>query len=161
MFICILTVMCVVNKMVIIYCEYLLKRMRIADKDIWSWCRQICKSANKVRMAQRNMERAMLSSRRDKMRNADISHKIELTDIIGRIAQTKWTWAGLVGCRTISGLRRFWNGDSGRNKSRQSVRQTEDRRPANNWIIKKTIKRDKSKSSKQRRVEKAYVQKWT
>ena len=52
-------------------------------------------SSNKLRVAQRAMERAMLGiSLRDKKRNEWIRKKTGMTDVIHRIRSLKWQWAG-------------------------------------------------------------------
>jgi hypothetical protein len=52
-------------------------------------------SANKLRVAQRAMERAMLGiSLRDRKRNEWIRRKTGVTDVIRKIKSLKWEWAG-------------------------------------------------------------------
>ena len=52
-------------------------------------------SANKFRVAQRAMERAMLGiSLRDRHRNDWIRKKTGMTDVIHRTKSLKWQWAG-------------------------------------------------------------------
>ena len=52
-------------------------------------------SANKLRVAQRAMEREMLGiSLRDKMTNEWIRQQTRVTDVMERIALLKWNWAG-------------------------------------------------------------------
>jgi len=52
-------------------------------------------SANKLRVAQRAMERAMLGvSLRDRMTNEWIRQQTKVTDVMERIASLKWNWAG-------------------------------------------------------------------
>ncbi|XP_044755023.1 uncharacterized protein LOC123313977 [Coccinella septempunctata] len=55
------------------------------------------KSANQPRVMQRAMERAMLNiSIRERKRNGEIRQKTKVVDVIARIAESKWQWAGHV-----------------------------------------------------------------
>src|ERR1700748_2399940 len=52
-------------------------------------------SENKLRVAQRAMERSMLGiSLRDKMTNQWIRQQTKVVDVMERIASLKWNWAG-------------------------------------------------------------------
>src|SRR6201985_2415720 len=52
-------------------------------------------SENKLRVAQRAMERSMLGiSLRDKMTNQWIRQQTKIVDVMERIASLKWNWAG-------------------------------------------------------------------
>jgi hypothetical protein len=54
-------------------------------------------SAERLRVTQRAMERAMLGvSLRDRIRNTEIRKRTQVTDVIQRIASLKWRWAGHV-----------------------------------------------------------------
>lgn len=51
----------------------------------------------KLRVIQRSMERSMLGvSLQDKIRNEDLRSRTRVTDVIIRVAQLKWNWAGHV-----------------------------------------------------------------
>lgn len=53
------------------------------------------KSANKLRVAQRHMERVMLGiTLRDRMTNVWIRQQTKLTDVMERVSSLKWNWAG-------------------------------------------------------------------
>lgn len=53
------------------------------------------RSVNRLRVSQRAMERAMMGiSLRDHIRNEDIRRQTRITDIVERIANSKWSWAG-------------------------------------------------------------------
>ncbi|KAL3287523.1 hypothetical protein HHI36_001992 [Cryptolaemus montrouzieri] len=53
--------------------------------------------ANKLQVTQRAMERSMLGvSLRDKIKNEEIRRRTRVTDILRRIAELKWHWAGHV-----------------------------------------------------------------
>ena len=55
------------------------------------------KKAEKLRVAQRAMERAMLGlSLRDRVRNEQVRRLSKVEDVIERIAKAKWQWAGHV-----------------------------------------------------------------
>lgn len=54
-------------------------------------------TANRLRVTQRAMERAMLGiCLRDKIRNEEIRRRTKVTDIIKRVAELKWRWVGHV-----------------------------------------------------------------
>ena len=58
-------------------------------------------SENKLRVAQRAMERSMLGiTLRDKMTNQWIRQQTKVVDIMERIASLKWNWAGHIARRT-------------------------------------------------------------
>ncbi|KAI8425540.1 hypothetical protein MSG28_011366 [Choristoneura fumiferana] len=55
---------------------------------------------NRLRVAQRAMERAMLGvSLRDRIRNEEIRRRTRVTDIAKRISSLKWQWAGYIARR--------------------------------------------------------------
>ena len=58
-------------------------------------------SENKLRVAQRAMERSMLGiTLRDKMTNQWIREQTKVIDVMERIASLKWSWAGHIARRT-------------------------------------------------------------
>ena len=58
-------------------------------------------SENKLRVAQRAMERSMLGiTLRDKMTNQWIREQTKVVDVMERIASLKWSWAGHIARRT-------------------------------------------------------------
>jgi hypothetical protein len=57
--------------------------------------------AHKFKVAQRNMERAMLGvSLRDRIRNQVIRQRTKFTEVAHRISMLKWQWAGHISRRT-------------------------------------------------------------
>ncbi|XP_050306270.1 uncharacterized protein LOC126743283 [Anthonomus grandis grandis] len=55
------------------------------------------RSAERLRATQRAMERAMLgTSLRDHIRNDEIRRRTKVTDVMRRVAELKWRWAGHV-----------------------------------------------------------------
>ncbi|CAK1590619.1 unnamed protein product [Parnassius mnemosyne] len=48
----------------------------------------------KIKVAQRAIERAMLVSLRDRLKNEDIHSRTRVTDVAQRISTLKWQWAG-------------------------------------------------------------------
>ena len=58
------------------------------------------KMIQKLRVAQRGMERCMLGiSKRDRQRNKDVRTRTKVSDIIIRVKKLKWNWAGHVARR--------------------------------------------------------------
>ncbi|XP_030753651.1 uncharacterized protein LOC115880560 [Sitophilus oryzae] len=56
---------------------------------------QRIENVKELRVSQRAMERAIMGiSLRDHIRNADIGRQTRITDIVERIANSKWSWAG-------------------------------------------------------------------
>ncbi|CAH2243675.1 jg26149 [Pararge aegeria aegeria] len=54
----------------------------------------------RLRVTQRAIERAMLVSLRDQIRNAKIRRRTRVTDIAQRVAKLNWQWAGHIARRT-------------------------------------------------------------
>lgn len=51
-------------------------------------------SANRLRVCQRAIERAMLGiNLRDRLRNKEIKRRIGVVDVVERVARNKWQWA--------------------------------------------------------------------
>ena len=56
---------------------------------------------NRLRVAQRAMERSMLGvSLLDRIRNEEIRRRTNVTDIALRVSKLKWQWAGHIARRT-------------------------------------------------------------
>lgn len=120
------------------------------------------KSVNKIRVAQRAMERSMLRvTLRDKIPNERIRQRTGVIDAIQRITYLKWNWAGHVARMTNERWTKKimeWRPrqDAFRNRGRPPTRWTDDiKRVAPNWI------QDAQDRNKWRSLTEAYVQQWT
>ncbi|CAH2265003.1 jg25133 [Pararge aegeria aegeria] len=58
--------------------------------EIWSPTMVLIR---RLRVTQRAMERAMLGSHRNQIRNEEIRIRTRVTDIAQRVAKLKWQWA--------------------------------------------------------------------
>ena len=117
---------------------------------------------NKLKVAQRAMERAMLGvSLRDRIRNEEIRKRTKVTDIAQRISKLKWQWAGHIARRTDDRWGRKvleWRPRTGkRSVGRPSTRWTDDliKTAGSRWM------RAASNRSYWRSLGEAYVQQWT
>ena len=117
---------------------------------------------NKLKVAQRAMERAMLGvSLRDRIRNDEIRKRTKVTDIAQRISKLKWQWAGHIARRTDDRWGRKvleWRPRTGkRSVGRPSTRWTDDliKTAGSRWM------RAASNRSYWRSLGEAYVQQWT
>lgn len=119
------------------------------------------KSAAKLRVTQKAMERAMLGiTLRDKVRNTDIRAKTKITDVMERTAELKWQWAGHVARKNTeewSHKITFW-------RPRKSKRSTG--RPQTRWVddIKTIAGKQWMRTANDReawkQMKEAYIQQW-
>jgi hypothetical protein len=119
------------------------------------------KSANKLRVTQRAMERAMLNvSLRDHITNRQIRQRSGVQDVIERTTRLKWNWAGHL-ARTQDGrwTRRImeWRPRNyKRSRGRPPTRWTDDiKRVAGNWLQAAQCREH------WKELREAYVQQWT
>lgn len=119
-------------------------------------------TANKIRVAQRGMERSMLGlSLRDRVQNKEVRRRSGVTDAIARIAKLKWNWAGHLArvsddrwTRKITEWRPRDN--ALRSRGRPPTRWSDDlKRIHTNWM---NAARDRNKWKS---LREAYVQQWT
>lgn len=120
------------------------------------------KSINKVRVAQRAMERSILGiSLRDRVPNERIRQRTGITDAIERIAYLKWNWAGHVARmpneKWTKRIMEWRPRDQAlRSRGRPPTRWTDDiKRISTNWIH---AAQDRNEW---RLLREAYVQQWT
>lgn len=119
-------------------------------------------SVNKIRVAQRGMERSMLNlSLRDRVPNEQLRLMSGITDAIERIAILKWNWAGHVARFTDGRWTRKileWRPrqDAYRSRGRPPTRWSDDiKRLRTNWISAAQERHGWN------RLREAYVQQWT
>ncbi|KAI8431986.1 hypothetical protein MSG28_004515 [Choristoneura fumiferana] len=137
------------NSLPIYFIEFLSLLMTYGSE---TWCFTLG-LINRLRVAQRAMERAMLGvSLRDRIRNEEIRRRTRVTDIAKRISSLKWQWAGYIARRADGRWGRKvleWRPRIGkRSVGRPPTRWTDDLVKAagsRNW----------------RSVGEAYVQQWT
>jgi len=118
------------------------------------------KSAEKLRVAQRAMERSMLGvSLRDRIPNEIIRQRTKVVDVVERIATMKWAWAGHLARdgrwtkRVIEWRPRH---EALRSRRRPPTRWTDDlRRVESNWL---SAAHDRTRW---KMLREAYVQHWT
>lgn len=119
------------------------------------------KSSNKLRVAQRAMERAMLNiSLRDKIRNKEIRERTKVRDVMEEIAVKKWRWAGHIArqdssrwtLRTLQWTPR----DTKRSRGRPQRRWVDDIREiaGKNWLSQARDRR------MWKSMEEAFIQEW-
>lgn len=120
------------------------------------------KSANKLRVTQRAMERAILGvSLRDRIPNEIIRQRTGVIDVIEKITTLKWNWAGHVARRTDGRWSKKlleWRPrhEAYRSRGRPPTRWTDDiRKICGNWI---QMAQDRAEWQNKRE---AYVQQWT
>ena len=120
------------------------------------------KSIEKIRVAQRAMERVILGiSLRDRVPNTIIRQKTRVTDAVERILCLKWNWAGHVARMTDNRWTRRileWRPrqDAFRNRGRPPTRWSDDiKRVSNNWM------QEAQSRVKWKQQREAYVQQWT
>lgn len=119
------------------------------------------KSAHRIRICQRAMERAMLGiSLRDRVRNEEIRRRTKVADAIEQIARSKWRWAGHVARDDVKWTKRImqWRPrETKRSIGRPQARWRDDiqRRAGKNWML---AAQDRHSW---REMEEAYVQEWT
>lgn len=119
-------------------------------------------TANKIRVAQRSMERAMLGlSLRDRVPNAEVRRRSGVTDAITRILTLKWNWAGHLArindgrwTRKITEWRP--RDHAFRSRGRPPTRWSDDlKRIQTNWL---NAAQDRGRWKS---LREAYVQQWT
>lgn len=120
------------------------------------------KTVNKIRVAQRAMERSMLGvSLRDRVPNTRLRQMSGVTDAIERITMLKWNWAGHIARMTDGRWTRKileWRPrqDAFRHRGRPPTRWADDiRRIETNWM---NAARDRRRWNG---LREAYVQQWT
>lgn len=120
------------------------------------------KSANQLRVMQRAMERAMLNvSLRDRKRNDEIRQKTKVVDVITRMAELKWQWAGHVArldkSRWTYKITHWRPRTTKRSVGRPQRRWLDDikEHAGNRWF---QIAQDRTAW---RNLKEAYVQEWT
>ena len=120
------------------------------------------KTVNKIRIAQRKMERSLLDvSLKDKIRNTVLRERTKLTDAVERMANLKWNWAGHVarltdGRWTKKILEWRPRQEAYRSRGRPPTRWSDDiKRIQTNWI---NTAQDRSRW---KTLREAYVQQWT
>lgn len=120
------------------------------------------KTANRLRIMQRAMERAMLGiSLRDRKRNEEIRERTKVVDIIERIAELKWQWVGHVARQDQT----KWSNRLTHWRPRETKRSTG--RPQTRWLddIKKQAGNRWFQMAQDRtawkNMKEAYVQEWT
>lgn len=120
------------------------------------------KSAEKFRVAQRGMERAMLGiTLRDRKTNEWIRDKTKVKDVMAIIARKKWTWAGHIARMHESRWTRRvleWRPRADkRGRGRPPQRWTDDirRHGGRDWMRRAKDRQDWKKR------EEAYIQEWT
>lgn len=118
-------------------------------------------SANRLRVCQRAMERAMLGvSLRDRIRNVDIRRRTGVCDVVERVAKLKWQWAGHLArnnSKWTKTLMEWRPRETKRSIGRPQARWRDDiqRHAGKNWM--KTAQDRSTWKS----LEEAYVQEWT
>ena len=120
------------------------------------------KTVNKIRIAQRKMERSLLDvSLKDKIRNTVLRERTKLIDAVERMANLKWNWAGHVarltdGRWTKKILEWRPRQEAYRSRGRPPTRWSDDiKRIQTNWI---NTAQDRSRW---KTLREAYVQQWT
>lgn len=121
------------------------------------------KTVNKIRTAQRAMERSMLGvTLRDKIRNEELRRRTRVADAIEKITHLKWSWAGHIARMSDDRWTKKileWrprDEEAHRNRGRPPTRWTDDlKRISSNWI------QDAQDRTKWFRLREAYVQQWT
>ena len=118
-------------------------------------------TVEKLEVAQRKMERAMLGIRiQDRVRNSEIRRRTGVQDIIRRITTLKWKWAGHVArLRDDRWTKRIVNwrprADK-RSRGRPPTRWSDDiKRIGGHWI------RAAQERTQWSSLKEAYVQQWT
>lgn len=117
-------------------------------------------SANRLRICQRAMERAMLGiSLRDRIRNKEIRRRTGIMDVVERVARLKWQWAGHVArdnLKWTKTLMQWKPWESRRSRGRPQTRWREDiqRHAGKNWI------QTAQERTTWKQLEEAYVQEW-
>lgn len=118
------------------------------------------KSAIKLKVAQRAMERAMLGiTKKDRIPNTIIRQRTKVIDIIQLITQAKWRWAGHIARMTdnrwTKRLIEWRPREDKRSRGRPPTRWSDDvRRIAGNWINKAQDRK------KWKNLEEAYILQW-
>ena len=117
-------------------------------------------SENKLRVAQRAMERSMLGKTlRDRMTNQWIRQQTKVVDVMERIASLKWSWAGHIARRTDGRWTKTimnWKPPTTRPRGRPPERWT-------NGITKITVTNWQQMAmdrSKWKEIGEAYIQQW-
>ena len=118
-------------------------------------------SAQRLRVAQRAMERAMLGvSLRDKKTNEWIRQQTKVQDVMERIASLKWNWAGHIARMTDDRWTKWilsWRPPDTRGRGRPPERWTNDiKRIAGIKWQQKAMDREEWKN-----LGEAYIQQWT
>lgn len=120
------------------------------------------RSAEKLRVAQRAMERAMLGiTLRDRRRNEWIRRKTGLKDVVEVITGRKWRWAGHIArmdCHRWTRRLVVWRPWADRRpRGRPPLRWVDDIRKhaGHNWMARAADRES------WRKIGEAYVQKWT
>lgn len=119
------------------------------------------KSAQRLRVCQRAMERAMLGiSLRDRQTNENIRAKTRVSDAVEQAARSKWRWAGHVARNDVKWTKIImqWRPRlTKRSVGRPLLRWRDDiqRRAGKNWILTAQCR------TTWKRLEEAYVQEWT
>ncbi|KAM0735271.1 LINE-1 retrotransposable element ORF2 protein [Formica fusca] len=118
-------------------------------------------SANRLRVCQRAIERAMLGiSLRDHIPNKEVRRRTRITDVVERVARLKWQWAGHVARDNIKWTKTLmqWRPrESRRSVGRPQLRWRDDiqRHAGKNWI------QTAQERTTWKEKEEAYVQEWT
>ena len=119
------------------------------------------KSASRLRVTQRAMERAMLNiSLRDKIRNVEIRRRTKVNDVMEEIAANKWRWAGHVARQDSN----RWTLKTLQWRPRETKRSRG--RPQRRWVddIRETAGRNWMRQARDRQawknMEEAYIQEW-
>jgi Reverse transcriptase (RNA-dependent DNA polymerase) len=119
------------------------------------------KTANRFRVTQRAIERAMLNiSLKDKIKNEDIRRRTKVRDVIEEIAAKKWRWAGHIArqhsSRWTLRILQWRPRETKRSRGRPQRRWVDDIREAGskNWI------RQAADRQTWKNMEEAYIQKW-
>ena len=117
-------------------------------------------SANRLRVAQRAMERVMLGiSLRDRKTNEWIRRQTKVRDVMERIASLKWNWAGHIARMTDDRWTQWilnWRPPDTRLRGRPPERWTNDiKRVAGTKWQQQAMDRDKWRS-----LGEAYIQQW-
>lgn len=122
-------------------------------------------SENKLRVAQRAMERSMIGiTLRDRMTNEWLRQQTKVTDVMERIASLKWSWAGHIARRTDGRWTKTimnWRPPTTRPRGRPPERWTNginkyvrEIKPGTNW---QQVAMDRSEW---KRLGEAYIQQW-
>lgn len=119
------------------------------------------KSAEKLRVAQRAMERAMLGiSLRDHIRNSEIRKRSRVTDVMRTISELKWNWAGHIARQQED----RWTKRIVNWRPRMTARPVG--RPPRRWtddikeVAGMTWRQKAQDRDKWKQLREAYVQKW-